>query len=154
MNMINFTKEISAIKNKSANTDEKILKVLQNKIENEYSELSVLNAEVPKSIMGKSSFKPNLLSQLIEQKEKNIAELQDQTSKIETLINSKSIEINEMNLLKEYIPQWNEVFEEASPEKKKIMLSLIIDEILVSKEMIRIDLKLHIKQFLLNSQLN
>ena len=151
LHMINFTKEISAIKNKSTHTDEKILKVLQNKIENEYSELSVLNAEVPNSIMGKSSFKANLLSQLIEQKEKNIAELQEQTSKIETLINSKNIEINELNLLKEYIPQWNEVFEEASPEKKKILLSLIIDEILVSKEMIRIDLKSHIKQFLLNS---
>lgn len=74
--------------------------------------------------------------------------MQEQIAKIEAVINSKKVEINEMNLLKEYIPQWNKVFEEASLEKKKVLLSLVIDEVLVSKEMIRIELKLHIKQFL------
>lgn len=41
---------------------------MQNLLEEHYEELVVLNAEVPKAIMGKSAFKPEMLNALIEKK--------------------------------------------------------------------------------------
>lgn len=145
---VDYTKEINQLKEKSSNGDEKKLKSLQAKIEEEYSELSVLNAEVPKSILGKSSFKPELLNSLIEEKEKNIQELRKQISKLEEIISSKKLEINEIEMLQKYIPVWKEEFQTATRERQKVMLGLIINEVYISKDEIRIELKIHIKRFL------
>ena len=48
----------------------------------------------------------------------------------------------------EYIPVWQDVFDEASTEKKKMMLSTLIDVVYVSKEKISIEIKGRIKEFL------
>lgn len=148
----NFTKKVDELKSKYAKSELKILQELQNNIENEYEELSILVAEVPKSITGKSSFKPDLLNQLIKQKEKNILVLQEKITATESLLNFKKDELNDIILLKEYFPEWKQIFEDASSEKKKIMIGLLVDQVLVSKESICIELKPLIKQFITNQQ--
>ncbi|GGD70631.1 hypothetical protein GCM10010911_30630 [Paenibacillus nasutitermitis] len=55
-----FTVQIEDFKEKNIRADEKILKTLQNKIEEFYSELSTLSAEVPKSIWERVRFLPNI----------------------------------------------------------------------------------------------
>ncbi|MNK77581.1 Recombinase [compost metagenome] len=147
---VDFTKEINSLKKNNSDGDEKKLRKLQNQIEEEYSELSVLSAEVPKSIMGKSSFKPDLLNQLIEEKEKSINELRLKINQLESDIVSKKVEINEIETLQKCIPEWKDIFSEASIERKKIMLGLLIDEVLVSRETIKIELRIQIKQILVN----
>ncbi|MED4377924.1 hypothetical protein P9274_19905, partial [Schinkia azotoformans] len=47
-----------------------------------------------------------------------------------------------------HVPVWREVFEKASIEKKKMMLSTIIKSINVFKDRIEINLNLHICEFL------
>lgn len=148
----NFTKQVDELKSKYAKSELEILQVLQNNIENEYEELSILVAEVPKSITGKSSFKPDLLNQLIKQKEKNILVLQEKITTTESLLNFKKDELNDIILLKEYFPEWKQIFEDASSEKKKIMIGLLVDQVLVSKESICIELKPLVKQFITNQQ--
>ncbi|MCK6075568.1 hypothetical protein [Paenibacillus silvae] len=53
-----------------------------------------------------------------------------------------------MEMLKEFIPVWQDVFDEASTEKKKMMLSTLIDVVYVSKEKISVEIKDRFKGFL------
>ncbi|QDS35520.1 hypothetical protein [Brevibacillus brevis] len=48
------------------------MKQLQKQLEESYQELSVLNNEIPKALMGNSAFKPELLNSLIEQRNSDI----------------------------------------------------------------------------------
>ena len=80
---IDFADQIESFKKKNINEDQKQLKKLQKEVENAYQELSILNAEVPKSIMGKSSFKPELLNSLIQEKDVEIEKLKTELNKLE-----------------------------------------------------------------------
>lgn len=53
-----------------------------------------------------------------------------------------------MESLREYIPVWKEVFNKASTEKKKMMLGILIECVYVSKEEIKIDLNIRLREFL------
>lgn len=145
---MDFTSKINSFKEKNVHDDQKRLDKLQSDIENSYEELSVLSAEVPKSIMGKSSFKPDLLNQLIETKETEIEELRAQIEEIEKIISSRKVEVNEMELLQKYIPAWKDTFSNATIEKQKTMLGLLIDEVLISKDEIKVELDMKLKDFL------
>ncbi|OPH47657.1 hypothetical protein BC351_10735 [Paenibacillus ferrarius] len=148
LNTVDLTTQIQNFKKKNSNDDDKHLKKLQSSIEEFYEELSALNAEVPRAIMGKSSFKPELLNNLIESKNNEIAGLRIEIELLEKKISSKKFEENEMEELKKITPIWKDVFEKASIEKKKMMLATIIDTIYVSKEGIEINLRLHINDFI------
>lgn len=145
---IDFSSEMDLIKKKISNEEEKKIKKLQCILEEHYNELSVLNAEVPKSIMGKSAFKPKMLNDLIEKKELEITQTTNEMNETERILSSKKIELSELETLMEYIPVWQDVFDEASTEKKKMMLSILIDVIYVSKEKISVEIKGRIKEFL------
>ncbi|WP_082560391.1 recombinase family protein [Paenibacillus sp. Root52] len=145
---IDFGSKIESIKKKTSNEEEKKIKKLQSILEEHYNELSVLNAEVPKAIMGKSTFKPDMLSGLIETKENEITQTSNEINEIKKLLSSKKIVISEMETLKEYIPIWQDVFDKASTEKKKMMLSTLIDVVYVSKEKISVEIKVRLKEFL------
>ncbi|WP_366294867.1 recombinase zinc beta ribbon domain-containing protein [Paenibacillus sp. AN1007] len=145
---IDFSSKIDLIKEKISNEEETKIKNLQSILEENYNELSVLNAEVTKSIMGKSAFKPKILNDLIEKTELEIMQNTNEMNETEGILSSKKIELSEMETLKEYIPVWHDVFDEASMEKKKMMLSTLIDVVYVSKEKISVEIKARLKEFL------
>ena len=60
-------------------------------LEEHYNELSVLNTEVPKSIMGKSAFKPKTLNDLIEKKELEITQTTNEMNETERVLSSKKL---------------------------------------------------------------
>lgn len=145
---IDFANQIELFKKKNVNEDQKQLKNLQKKVEDAYQELSILNAEVPKSIMGKSSFKPELLNNLIEEKDRDIEEFKIELTTLEKKVNEKKVEVSEMESLREYIPVWKEVFNKVSNEKKKMILGILIESIFVSKKEIKINLNIRLREFL------
>lgn len=117
-------------------------------IENEYQELNTLKQEIPKSIMGKSHFKPELLNELIEQKEMQIEKINEEIRDLETNVKDKASEIAKIRDFANSIGVWKKEFMESSHEKKKMMLRGIIDSITVSKESLNIEFKIDIVQFL------
>ncbi|MCM3171188.1 recombinase family protein [Paenibacillus sp. MER 99-2] len=145
---LDFSSKIDSIKKKIFKEEEKNIKKMQLELEEHYNELSVLNAEVPKSIMGKSAFKPDMLNQLIEKKELDITQTTKEINEIERIVSFKKIELSEMETLKKYIPVWQDVFDKGSTEKKKMMLSTIIDVVYVSREKISVEIKGRLKEFL------
>lgn len=144
----NFSQQIEEFKKNNMAEEVKAVRRLQRQIDEACNKLSALTEEVPKAILGESAFKPELLSSLIEKTEKEIVELKSQLAQAEQALASKKIELNEMEEVQKYIPVWREVFENASIERKKMMLSSIIEGITVHRDKVEINFKLHIREFI------
>lgn len=122
---VDMTAEINKLRMKSVDTDTDKLKNKQKELEQKYSELTTLKGEVVKALMGQSAFKPEMLNELINDKE-----------------------VNGLEELKKHIPVWREVFEKADHDKKKMMLQTIIESITVYKDRIQVKPKMVIDTFI------
>lgn len=146
---VDFTKKIANFEKENLSRNEKEIKIIHKKLEETYSDLSTLKGEVTKSLLGKSSFKPDLLNSLLEEKEVEVRKLNDKIRTIENEIKDKKNEVNDMKSLQAKIPVWKTEFHNANYEQKKIMLSYIIDSIIVFKDRIDLNVKFSINQSIL-----
>ena len=89
-----------------------------------------------------------MLSELIEENNNKIEEFQKQKTELENLKKQKEIDFEQMMKVKNLIPNWKEVLINSSIEKKKMILSQIIKEIVVYDEKIDIHLKINFNEFL------
>lgn len=144
---MDVSKEVNEIVRRTMKEDEKALKTTYKEMESKNAELTTLNAEVPKSLMGTSAFKPELLGSLISQREVEVEAIGKNIKALESKINAKQVEMNDLELLKKHVPVWKDVFISASHDKKKMMVHTIIDKIIVYREKLEIQVKLHIDQF-------
>jgi chromosome segregation ATPase len=103
---VDFTKKIANFEKESLSRNEKEIKIIHKKLEETYSDLSTLKGEVTKSLLGKSSFKPDLLNSLLEEKEVEVRKLNDKIRTIENEIKDKKNEVNDMKSLQAKIPVW------------------------------------------------
>lgn len=127
-------------KREKASVDENCaqLSKMQKELEGAFHEVSILNSEVPKALMGKSNFKPDLLSKLINEKEKDINKIRDAISKLEEKVKLNKNQTKSIEMIQKYIPKWSEVFHNASFEKKKMMVFSLIEQIVIFRDKIRI----------------
>lgn len=148
LRQIDLTEKIEKIKSDNMENEHQELKVLTKKFDQYNDELSTLRDEVAKSILGKSAFKPELLSSLIEEKETSLATLRSNMDKLNIILETKKLEISDISKMQKMIPVWREEFDKATHEKKKMMLSQIIEEIIVFRDKVEIKVKLFINEFL------
>lgn len=139
---IDFTSKIESIKENSVGSNKKELNRLQKLIETQYDELSALKEEVVKVVLGKSSFSADLLNELIAKKENEISDTSNKMSVIEDEMKSNKNQISDLSELNSYLTDWRDTFYKASSEKKKIMLSKVVDTIYISKD--NIDIKMNV----------
>lgn len=145
---IDYKEQINKLNNLYIEQDKKEQRQITNKIESLRKELSILNSEVTKAILGKSSFKPEILNNLIETKNEEILTYELKLSEITENANAKRQEIKEINKFQETIPVWRDVFNGINTEKKKIVLSKIYDKIYISKNEIKFKLNLQLEELL------
>jgi site-specific DNA recombinase len=150
LNKINLTKEIQKLKKQNTNNEVVALRKLEKELETATTQLLKLNEEVIKSVMGESDFKPAILNNLIEKKELELKELKELLEEAKQELESKKVELFELEDLQKYIPVWRDVFEKATTEKKKMMLATVIERILVKKEEVEITFKINMNQFVKN----
>ncbi|MDO5555571.1 MAG: recombinase family protein [Clostridia bacterium] len=145
---VDLTKKINDINNKSKSEEEIKIKDLSNKITKVTHEFETLKKEIVKSINGSSSFTPEILSELINTKEKELLALREESYKLNEQIKKQKYDYNSMMKMKELIPIWKDEFQKSSIEMKKMLLAQIIDEILIYREKIEIKLKIIMEEFL------
>jgi len=150
---VDMTTQINKFKKSNMDEDSTELKNLHKQLEDNYEELNALMKEVSKSIMGKSSFKPELLQSIIEEKESEVQKLNNKISIIDEKLKSKNVEVGEMQLLQKYIPIWESNFDDGTIENKKVMLNLIISKVTVFKDYIDVSFKINISNFVSNTKL-
>ena len=138
------------LKNK---TDEEIkLKEVTKKLSKSQDEFETLKGEIVSAINGTSKFSTDILSNLLEQKEKEINNLQSQVQELKEQIEKQKYDYNSMVELKNLIPIWREEFEKTNTEIKKMLLSQIIESVLVFEDKIEIKLRITMKNFLKYAQ--
>jgi site-specific DNA recombinase len=145
---VDVSEQLKKIKKSSASEEELEYKRLSKQAASLKKEHKTLTDEVTKSIMGKSSFKPELLNSLIEGKESEVNAVETQLIKLEQKLKSKRLETSEMENLIKSIPVWKEVFAGAEHEKKKMMLNGIIDGIIVRRDSIELNVKIKINDLI------
>lgn len=124
------------------------IKELEKNIRDTTRENELLKKEVIKVITGKSSFTKEMLSELIEENNNKIVEFQKQKVELENLKRQKQVDFEQMMKIRNIIPDWKEILKNCSVEKKKMILSQIIKEIVVYDDKIDIYLKINFNEFL------
>lgn len=148
LKQVDFTAHINSFQKQNVAGDKKEQKKIASELEKKRKEVEVLTGEVTKSIMGQSSFKPELLNSLIEKADAELHELEIAYQKATAKIAEKQVEVQEMEILRKHIPVWKEVFKSSPIEKQKMMLAAIIEGVIVKRDDIEINVKLHLSHFI------
>ncbi|OGO84914.1 MAG: hypothetical protein A2Y22_07095 [Clostridiales bacterium GWD2_32_59] len=149
---IDLTHKIEKLRKQNISEEEQSAKKVQRSMVECEKELTALKGEIAKSIMGKSSFKPDMLNIAIEEKSYQLEQFRQESEKLEKVLEAKKIEHDDMVKLQKMIPIWREEFENAPSEVKKVLLSQIIEEIVVSPNKIDIKLKMYINDFIKSAE--
>lgn len=123
----------------------------QKELEQLYKELKVLKDEVVKSLMGNSQFSPDMLKDLISEKDALINKENEYLSQLETKVQKMNSDVSSYKTLDKNIYNWNKRFDEADEEMKKSMLISVIDKVRVFKDEIEITFNVRMETYKENS---
>lgn len=116
----------------------------------EHDNRSLLKSEVVKSIRGESSFSTEMLSELIAESERECERLTMVCEKAIKEVNDTENLLRELNDNFDELISWAELYDEASFEKKKMIVNLLINRIEVcSGYKVNIKFNFNFEQFLI-----
>lgn len=124
-------------KDETLKIKEQELVQIQRQIEKKENYLRILNNEVPKAILGESSFTPDILNKSIKQTEEEITELNNTLNKIKKEIEQIKISKEKIEETVETVIDWGKKFDEADIDEKKVLLSRIISHVEWTKDEIK-----------------
>ena len=138
---------------KNTNDNEgKQIRELEKNIKEYSNKNDLLKEEIMNVITGKSTFTRELISELMEENKQKIENFQKQKIRLEHLKKQKEVDFEQMLKMKSMIPDWKEVLKNASCERKKMILSAMIKEIVVYDHKIDIHLRISFNEFLRTAQ--
>jgi len=143
-----FSDELEQQKQDKAKKLNKDATKLRKKLVQLEEEILEFEEEILLARKGKSEFTPERLASIINRKEAEKKAAEEEIRSIEDAASTERIEAKDISDLRKALPKWEVLFDEADTEKKKMMLSTIISHVIVSKEEIQVNIKLHIQQFL------
>ncbi|WCT57324.1 recombinase family protein [Paenibacillus kyungheensis] len=127
----------------------KELKAQHTDLEQVYKELYSLKQEVPKSILGESSFSVKLLSELIEDKENLVKSFDRSIRNLQNNIRNMADEFDRIENFFNTITNWTEIFKNNNYVEKKSMLKNVIEQIIVFKDKIEVKFRNEILELLI-----
>lgn len=126
-------------------------KELQKNLNNIYKDLKELKEAIPKSLRKEIPFSPEMLNDLIKEKEIEITNLNNDMLKCEQKINDSIFEKDAYIKLDDELCNWEEQFDGADRETQKSMLFSIIERVIVFRNKIEIDFNISVKTYKENS---
>lgn len=124
------------------------LNIIERKISQEKKEKNVLLQEISKSLMGESVFDSKTLSSLINDKEEKIKSLIQQKEELKKQFNNVQNIEHYKRTIKDVIKNWDSFLKQLDFNKKKMLLRLIINKIIVYKDRIDITFNEDISSFI------
>ena len=110
--------------------------------------LTLLKSEVVKSIRGESSFSTEMLSELIAEAEGECARLREQCDDAKREVKDTENLLRQLSDNFDELISWAELYEEATLEKKKMVVNALINRIEVSRDYkVKIDFNFDFEQF-------
>ncbi|MET3508302.1 recombinase family protein [Halalkalibacter oceani] len=126
LNMSHITEEFEKEKDSKTIEKELELKQLESLLSKKRKYLNVLNEEIPKSLMGESSFSPEILNKSISQTEIEITEINNNITNLQEAIKTLKEKSNEIDSVNKILHNWEERYDNADLETKKVMISDIV----------------------------
>jgi predicted transcriptional regulator len=143
-----FTAEIEKQKRDSIKDFQKKVNDLQRKQAQLERDVADLENEILKVVRNESSFTVERLNSLISKKEIEIKGINEELHQAEAETEAKKVEASDLAAVRNVLPKWGQLFEEADYNKKKTMLAMLIDNVIVYPGKIEVKVKMHIQQFL------
>jgi hypothetical protein len=110
--------------------------------------VKVLENELIKSLLGESDLSKENINTALNNQKSEADRLEAEIVKIKEKIEKKKISDKEALLVQSLIPVWREVFESASLNVKKLLLSMLIEKIVVKDKDVDIYFKINMNDFL------
>ena len=117
-------------------------------------ELSTLKEEVYKVLIGQSKFSEQLLTELIETREKELAEIREKNKETEARIEDLKSTLLQQKTLNNDLTNWAERFDMQTDNEKKSMLINLINKITVYDEKIEVQYHIRFDNYMENSYTN
>ena len=127
-------------------------KDIEGKIEKSKRELDVLGEEISKCLLGESRFTDEMLSQTIDRKKQELAQLKKQQQEIVAEARDQQKIMENLSGYYDRFTSWAEEFEAAPMERKRMIMSELFSRREVDRGYeVKIEVALNYKQFLENA---
>lgn len=147
---VDISEHLHEIKNDKYTQLENKIKNKKTELKNKITELDALKCELPKTLTGKSIFTPELLKESIDKTQETIYNIEQEINQMQNEISSEtSLNKKIIEMYKNAI-DWNQVFNTAPLDKKKYIISKIIDTVYISDKKIIITPSADISFFVQN----
>ncbi|MDY7222121.1 recombinase family protein [Halalkalibacterium halodurans] len=115
---------------------------LSKKIDKKKREQLKLTEEIPKALMGESSFSPDVLSSALEQVKSDIEILSNSLEKMNHRLMESQLKTEEAENVERMLDGWIDRYKNADLDVKKVMVSDIINKVTWTKDSIDVDINL------------
>ena len=110
-------------------------------------DIKTLEDALPEAFRGESGITVERLSRMIAEKEKELAELEQDRLRLQEQIAQASITYEEFSKFLDIAPNWKQVFKESDIPTKRMLLASLIERIDVKDEDISIKFRIRIEDF-------
>jgi hypothetical protein len=142
-----LAKEICLMKQNNMKNEIRERAKVESNIRSTHGEIKLLKDEVVKSIQGTSKFSSDMLSQIIDEKNQKIEDLEIRLNELNEIIEAKDLEIEDLETLRNKIPDWVEIYRHGSLEEQRMMLCDLIEDVVVYKDKVSVILRPKINHF-------
>lgn len=139
---VDFTEEVNKFKKNQKSKYEFELEEQKQKLEKCYLTLNGLKEEAKKLIRGeKAKFDEDFINEMKEETENEIKNIKNEIDEKTLILKQKDIELDEIVLVQKNIMDWEKVFDESDTDKKRVLLSKLIENVTVYKDKVVVNFK-------------
>lgn len=114
--------------------EEEILRRLRKGIE-------VMEGKIPDAIAGRCGFTAEELAEAVRSQRKKVLEQEQAVQRSRERRNKLVENAEKREAIRKAIPPWNQIFQEANPDTKRVLVQRLVERIQVTREQIRIRFK-------------
>lgn len=148
LDMSKVTEKLDKIKNEKLSVKCDELKQMESLLLKKQKNLNILNDEIPKSLMGESSFKPDVLNKSIMQIESEINEITNNLITLKEEIKSITENVEEIEYNKNKYIDWEERYKLADLDARKVMISDVVVKVIWKSDELFIDFRLTVEDMI------
>lgn len=150
----NVFSEIEKNQNKEKAVKEKELKKEKTELDRIRKKIEVMESNIPEAMTGEYPLSLEELVSLIK-KQKELFQSQQETVKEKELaIKNVAVTLTEWEDIRQKIPTWQEVFLNADPQTKRVLVNRLIERIDVKKDEIVVRFKINLNDFFVQPRIS
>lgn len=145
---VDITKEIRKMQEGHKDALDRELREIKKQQRTLKLDIETLEEKIPEAIRGEYYFSAEKLSSLIKEKEQTLKALGEEQKQIGEKWRQTAAQRDDIEQFIHIVPDWKEIFTEADPQTRQMLLSTMIDRIEVTDDNITIRFKIQLDHFM------